>query len=199
MAELKNVIADNISDLRKKAGMTQLELAERINYSDKAISKWERGEGIPDVTVLAHLSDIFGVNLDYFIREDHAADTEVPVSKKKKQKRSIITALSVSLVWLIATILFVTLGIARENIGHSWLSFVFAVPVTAIVILVFNSVWGNRRKNYPIISVLVWSFLIAVFSVFALSGYSPYLWLIFVLGIPAQIIILLWSGLGKKQ
>ena len=50
--QLKQTVANNIAQLRKSKGLTQLELAERLNYSDKAVSKWERGEGLPDVLVL---------------------------------------------------------------------------------------------------------------------------------------------------
>ncbi|MBQ9544978.1 MAG: helix-turn-helix domain-containing protein [Clostridia bacterium] len=196
--DLRTVIASNIATLRKDAGLTQLELAELINYSDKAVSKWERAEGIPDVTVLARLCEIFSVSLDYFIRSDHRAEKNAKVSALKKRDRSLITALSVALVWLVASFVFVVFGVVRASIGNAWLSFVFAVPVTCIVLLVFNSIWGRRGTNFLIISVLIWSFLISVFAVFAVTSYSPYLWLMFVLLVPAQIIVLLWSGLGKK-
>ena len=49
--------------------LTQIELAEKINYSDKAVSKWERGESIPDVSVLLELSKLFGVSIDFLVTE----------------------------------------------------------------------------------------------------------------------------------
>ena len=61
MEELREIIAKNISDLRKKSGLTQIELAEKLNYSDKAVSKWERGDSVPDVGVLKQIADLFGV------------------------------------------------------------------------------------------------------------------------------------------
>ena len=69
MEELKTVIAKNISELRRSAMMTQLDLAERLNYSDKAVSKWERAESVPDISVLKAIADIFGVSVDYLLRE----------------------------------------------------------------------------------------------------------------------------------
>ena len=52
MEDLKQIFAENLSALRKKKGWTQMELAERLHYSDKAVSKWERGESLPDVVIL---------------------------------------------------------------------------------------------------------------------------------------------------
>ena len=71
MVDLKPVIAQNITALRQSHKMTQIELAEKLNYSDKAVSKWERGESIPDVIVLKTIADLFGVSLDYLLEEDH--------------------------------------------------------------------------------------------------------------------------------
>ncbi len=71
MQDLKPIIAKNIAELRKAASMTQIELATRLNYSDKAVSKWERGESIPDVGVLKEIADLFEVRVDYLLTEDH--------------------------------------------------------------------------------------------------------------------------------
>lgn len=57
-----------ITMLRKKLGLTQTELAARLNVSDKAISKWERGAGFPEITQLPALSDVFGVSVDYLMK-----------------------------------------------------------------------------------------------------------------------------------
>ena len=71
MDELKNIIAENLQSLRRDAGMTQAALAEKLNYTDKAVSKWERGESVPDVAVLRDIADLFGVTVDYLLRSDH--------------------------------------------------------------------------------------------------------------------------------
>lgn len=59
-----------IFKLRKEKGLTQRELAELLYLSDKTISKWERGEGCPDISVLSHLSEIFGVNIEKILEGD---------------------------------------------------------------------------------------------------------------------------------
>ena len=61
MEDLREIIAKNIADLRREQNLTQAELAARLNYSDKAVSKWERGESMPDITVLKEIADLFSV------------------------------------------------------------------------------------------------------------------------------------------
>ena len=193
MEELKAVFAANLVQLRRDAGMTQLELAERLHFSDKAVSKWERGESVPDVATLLEIAGIFGVTVDYLCRADHTAETATRREYTKRQQRNhaIIVAMSSVLVWLLATFVFVNIDLIAPGVRFHWLAFVYAVPITAVVVLVFNSVWGNRRWNFSIISLLMWSTLATVY----LTLLSYNLWLIFLLGIPGQIIILLWSRL----
>ena len=195
---LKNIIAQNIAELRRENNMTQLELAEKLNYSDKAISKWERAESIPDVAVLKNIADIFLVSVDYLLEETHKRTIQ-PVARTtvRKRRRSIITWLGVFLVWMIATISFVTLQLAFPAKANAWLNFVWAVPVSAVVWLIMNSIWFNRRRNYLIVSVLMWTVLAAAHITLLVAGVN--VWLIYLLGIPAQIIIVLWSGVKIRQ
>lgn len=192
MEDLKHIIAHNLSELRRSASMTQIDLAERLHYSDKAVSKWERGESIPDVSVLKEIADLFGVTVDYLLTEDHTAPRD-DVPAGRQHRRAVVTLLSVALVWLIATAVFVILGMVLPGMRGEWLAFVYAVPVSAIVLLVFNSLWGRRRRNYSIVSVLVWGLLLSAFLTYP----RGMMWMLFLLGIPAQIIIWLWSRLGK--
>ncbi len=195
MDDLKQIIAANVSELRRLHGMTQLELAERLNYSDKAVSKWERGESIPDVATLKEIADMFSVTVDYLLQAEHTQEKAArrEYTGKQKRNRLLITAISCVLVWLIATFIFVNIDLWTSNLHGHWLTFVYAVPVTAIVLLVFNSIWGKPRWNFAIISVLMWSLLAA----FCLTMLSMNLWLLFLVGVPGQIIILLWAGIRK--
>ncbi len=195
MDDLKKIIGKNIIELRKSQGMTQAELAEKINYSDKAVSKWECGDAVPDITVLKNLADLLGVSVDYLLQESHEEDNLPQFeSKLKKRNKYIITALSACLVWLIATFIFTIINICIPENTFTWLAFIYAVPATAIVLLVFNSIWGNPRFNFVIITILVWTILASIYC--TLLEYN--IWLIFIIGIPAQLIILLWSGLKKN-
>lgn len=203
MEEMKDIIAKNIVELRKFHNLTQLELAEKLNYSDKSISKWERGESIPDVIVLKELADLFGVSLDYIVESEHTVKSEPKVNIKRKfHNHSFITGMSIILVWLIATLAFVITDIitketANETSYH-WFAFIYAIPVSMIVWLVLNSVWFNKRRNFLIISLLMWSGLFALFISF-IPFMSMNIWKIFVVGIPSQVIILLWSKLRSKN
>lgn len=198
MEDLKLIIAKNIAALRQASRMTQLELAEKLNYSDKAISKWERGESIPDVLVLKSIADLFGVTLDYLLEADHA---EKPKPSQESpgylhRNRKVTTTLSVLLVWFVATMAYVVMDLAIPASVFKWIPFAYAVPVSMIVWLVFNSIWFNKRRNYCIISLLMWTGLLSVVLTVAACCFWP--WKLLFLGIPGQIAILLWSRYKKK-
>ncbi len=199
MEEMKLVIAHNIAALRQASRMTQLELAEKLNYSDKAISKWERGESIPDVLVLKTIADLFGVTLDYLLEADHGEKpkptTESPGYLHRNRK--VTTTLSVLLVWFVATVCYVVMDIAIPTSVFKWIPFAWAVPVSFIVWLVFNSIWFNQRANYYIISLLMWSGIASIVLTVAACCFWP--WKLFYLGILGQIAIVLWSRYKKKN
>lgn len=196
MEDLKPVIAKNIVALRKLANLTQAELAQRLNYTDKAVSKWERAESVPDITVLKELAVMFGVTVDYLLESEHPSKMAEP-SKQKRHNQMTITLLSVAFVFLIATLLFVGYHIFKTPFQHSWLLYVFSVPVSSLVVLVLNSIWGRRRwvTNCIILSVLMWSLLLSLYMLFL----SQNLWLLFILGIPTQVILLLWQNLKIRR
>lgn len=211
MAELKQIVAQNLTQLRKEHQLTQIQLAEQIHYSDKAVSKWERGESLPDLVVLKQLADYYNVTLDALVCEEgvhHAsksvADTPAEQAEAESdtpkpyimRNRILIAGMAIVLVWLIATTVFVILDILVPTLEYSPFMFVYAIPLTMIIWLVFNSIWFNRRANYLIISLLVWTTLGTLFVTF----WSHRPWQLFIIGIPAQIIILLWSALrGNKK
>ena len=196
MNNIKSIVAKNIAELRQSKGVTQLELAEKLNYSDKAVSKWERGESMPDISVLVEISELFDVSLDYLIRENHQEETINNSKNKHIYSRGIITSVSILLVWFIAVFIFVVIALATDRLEAGWLSFIYAIPVSAIVWLVLNSIWFNQKSNYFIISLLMWSVLLTLHLTLLQVGIN--IGLIYLLGIPAQIIIILWSVMKKK-
>ncbi len=194
MNDLKRIIAYNIAELRKAVPLTQAELAEKLNYSDKAVSKWERGESIPDVAVLKQIANLFGVSVDYLLEEEHLFEsTQRSVPWQRKKNRVLVTALSCALVFLIATLVFVALALVGD-IPRIWLAYVYCVPICSILLIVFNSLWGSYGWNYFYISILVWSLLTSIYL--TTGDYTN--WLLFIIGIPGQIIILMWSGFKSK-
>ena len=199
--EIRSAIAANITELRKKSGMTQQDLAIALHYTDKAVSKWERAESIPDVVVLKTIADLFCVSVDYLLTKDHGAFVPDPLPYARKKRRHIlITGISILLVWLIATLVFVVVSPLRVATGQIWIVFLYAVPISSIVWLVFNSVWFNRKLNYWIISLLVWSILCTLHLTLVVANVkNPGIWMVYLLGVPGQIIILLWSGIGQTK
>ena len=204
MEDIKSIIAENIVQLRHRDGMTQMELAEKLNYSDKAVSKWERGESVPDISVLKSIADLFGVTVDYLITSGHEDGGDGSINivvdeaalKKKKRSRAMITGMSVLLVWLIASVIFVPIDIATTDAVAHWLAYAYAVPASMLVWLIFNAIWFNRRRNFLIISLMVWTLLAAIHLSVLVGGFN--VWQLYLLGIPGQLIIWLWSVIGKK-
>lgn len=199
MQDIKFTIAKNIQKLRQEKGMTQLELAEKLNYSDKTVSKWERGESLPDIVVLKTIADLFEVTLDYLVEEEHRG---IPVTKEmmdRNYRRNcyIITGTSIFIVALTATLIYVILAMIFPGTTYPWLCYAYAIPAALIVWLVFNSIWFNPRKNFMIVSLLVWSLLLALYLTFSMLGF--YIWPILLVGIPAQIIIWMWSKIKNKK
>ena len=183
MEDLKFITAANIISLRTKAGMTQAQLAELLNYSDKSVSKWERAEAVPDAYVLKHMSEIFGVSVDYLLSSHN--DWE-PISQKQKRRyrSEIIVLISMAGIWTLAFFIFIIGWI----LGHMlWLVFIYAVPISLITRLVFNSVWENGKRNYYIVSTLVASIFVMVYL--TLLRWNP--WQLLLLIIPAELIVFL--------
>ena len=193
---LKKTVAANLVALRKKNGMTQLELAEALNYTDKAVSKWERAESLPDVVILKRIADLFGVTVDYLLSDEHPAElADAPLPPAHRfRNHSVITGISVALVWFIATLIFSTGGtVLGGKPANFWLVYLYAVPISCIVWLIFNTLWFNRKRNYLIISLLMWSILAAVQISFLVVAGRASVWMIYLLGIPGQLIIFMWS------
>ena len=191
MDDFKKVVADNIIKLRTSMNLTQAQLGEKLNYSDKSISKWERGESTPDVFVLKQLADLAGVTVDYIITP-HDPEEEIRTEKKSRRySRRFITLTVLAGIWTLAVLVFVVLWIA--GIFH-WLIFIYAIPVSLITLLVLNSVWGDRTWNLYIVSGLVWGIITSIY----LSALEYNWWQLFLLGIPAQIIIIFAFSIKNK-
>lgn len=205
--KLKHQLGANIAAYRKRYGMTQVGLADKLNYSDKAVSKWERGESMPDVLTLVQLADLFDITVNDLLADPNALpantgavqkamERAVEKTLKRKANKNIILMLCSVLVWFVALFLFVV--ISSLDIPKSWMAFVYAVPANAIVALSLCSAWGEFRWNKFLISVLTWSGLISIhISLLVFLGIDK--WKIYLLGIPGQIAIFLWFRMFYKK
>ena len=173
MVDLKSVIAENLYELRCAAGLTQLSFAEKLNYSDKAVSKWERAESVPDIYTLKMIADMYGVTVDYLLTRDHPVDKRPDkVGKRSRRIRVNVSLISVVGVWLVATLYFaMQLMLFNHVVLPAWMAFIYAIPVSSIVAIVFNSIWGRRKFNFIYISTLViFSFSIISATISAVSS-----------------------------
>ena len=203
---LKKTLGKNIGTYRKRQGLTQAALAEKLNYSDKAVSKWERGESMPDVLTLMQLAELFGITVDDLLKDPNrlpeqtgavVGKMEKAVEKhlKRKADKRIILGLSSLLVWFVALLLFVV--ISSLGIEKSWLAFIYAVPADAIVMLSLRSAWRDFRWNKTLVSVIMWGSILSLYLSLILFG-GPNIWKLFLLGIPGQMAIFLWFRMFRK-
>ena len=184
MENINEIVAENIVLLRKKAGLTQAQLAERINYSDKAVSKWERGEAVPDIVVLKKMADLFNVSLDFMVTKP--SPNKIRLTRRISLSKAIITWLSVILVWFLATIVFVCLMLSGAP--KAWLSFVVALPIGVLVAFILTAIWGKRWAKFALLSVFIWIMLATIY----VCANNANLWLLFLIGIPLQAAVCLW-------
>lgn len=197
---LKARIGSNISAYRKRGGLTQAGLAEKLNYTDKAVSKWERGESIPDVLTLMQLAELFEIEVGELLADPNELPGDpgklekamTQVSEKalrRKANKSIIQRLCSILVWFVATLVFVI--VSSLDIPKSWITFFYAVPANAIVLLSLRSAWHDFRWNRGLISVIMWGSILSIYMTL-LVFFGLNIWKLFLLGIPGQAAIILW-------
>ena len=205
--KIKAQIGTNIATYRKQTGLTQAGLAEKLNYSDKAVSKWERGESIPDILTLMQLAELFGITVEDLLADPNAlpgnptpleqAMTQVSEKAlKRKANKNVIQALSSTLVWFIALLIFVV--ISSFDLPYSWVAFLYAIPCNAIVLLSLRSAWRDFRWNRWLISLIFWGFLLAIYASL-LVFLKFHMWKLFLLGIPGEIATSLWFRLFRPS
>ena len=183
---IRAVLAEKLTAYRKRAGLTQAELAEKLNYSDKSISKWERGDGMPDLLVLCRLADLYDVPLDAFLREGALVRSQA----EQKTRHIIITLISIGLAFFVAAIGFFVCYLAGVRVR--WLAFVYAVPVSMILLVVFSHKWSNLLWQALSVSGLVWTLCGAVYVSFvAIAGMKHVAMLFLCAGI-FQVLVILW-------
>jgi transcriptional regulator with XRE-family HTH domain len=197
MEDLKDIIATNLIRLRQEAGLTQLQLAEMLNYSDKAVSKWERGESVPDIRVLVQLAAIYHIKVDDIVSQPQEKVVKPKLNLGKK--RILITLLSVGLVWFIATGLFAILFFISSVEKYAYLVFVVAPFVSSIVLMVFSAMWGRRLTNAIACSLILWT-LVVMLHIFLLVFTNMHrLYLFYIVAVPFQILIIFWFILRKVK
>lgn len=190
------IVSENLTKLRKAKGITQVQLAQEFNFSDKTISKWESGESLPNIDTLHKLCDFYGITLNDLVDENYEVCDEAQRKKHNTvlaTNKILISLLGVTLVWIIATITYIYMDLYAGT--NFWMAFVWAVPISFLIGIIFNSIWGSRTIGFIFISAFVWTLITA----FYLQLLPFNLWTVFILGVPSQIAIILWSGLKRTK
>lgn len=198
MEDIKDVIARNLVNLRMQAGLTQLQLAEKLNYSDKAVSKWERGESIPDLRVLVQIADLYNVTLDQLVgrkKEEKPLKPKMNIGKK----RGLITTLSVVLVWFVCSCIYMILGLIPIVENYKSFAFIGAPLASCIVLCVFAALWGKRWMKAAATSGIVWSTILLAHFVLSVCGIADKMYLFYVAAGVFQVLIILWFVLRKVK
>ena len=204
--KLKAILGSNIAAYRKRQGLTQAGLAEKLNYSDKAVSKWERGESMPDVLTLVQLAELFGISVNDLLTDLNQLPEEtgavvqkmekaVEKTLKRKADKQSILGLSSLLVWSVALLLFVI--VSSLGIPKSWMAFIYAIPANGVVLLCLLSAWRDFRWNKILVSTIVWGALLSLY-ISLLIFVKVNIWKIFLLGIPGQLAVFFWFRLFRK-
>lgn len=183
--EIKINFAKNLIYYRKKLGLTQLQLANKLNYSDKAISKWENGDTLPDIVVFSCIADFFKISVNDLIKKPTVDEDKTIVSTKS---RALIIILACGLVWLACTLVFFALFMFT-NLDRIWLTFILAIPATFIVLVVFSSLWYKEIFQCISTSGLIWSSALSISLCFFRYSSS---WFIYIVAGLLQILFILW-------
>lgn len=135
------ILADKIIRLRKKNGWTQEELAERLNVSRQAVSKWEGAQTIPDLEKIIQLGDLFGVTTDYLLKDNieneefanNILNSRVNRISYERIKETIVLA-----YWLLVTVIYFICSFTTNAWKISWLIFVVGGILFTILMTICN-------------------------------------------------------------
>jgi len=194
MENLNKIVSQNLVSLRVKSGFTQLQVAEKINYSDKSISKWERGEAIPDVSVLMQLAEMYGVTLNDIVKDYGKKEIKPRAKRIKLSQHTLITIIAFSCVWFLATVGFAVIyGFYNYIADKAYLSFIVAIPVSLMVVMAFSFCWYPYYISAIFSSAFLWTTILAITQCIQVTN----IWLLYIIVIPLQLIILLGFALQK--
>ena len=194
--KLRRNLANNLIHYRKESNLTQLQLAEKLNYSDKAISKWERAESVPDIYILNTLAELYSCSVDDLLSE------RIKVKRSFYKNRFIISLMAVALVWLVAIIVYMVWKMIGESMNLTnvpyWITWLYALMFSFIVAVVFSKIWGKRWHRFIFISGIIWSTGLVLFIHFLLLS-LPVPWLVWCVCAAVEVLTFLWYSLIRKK
>lgn len=190
--ELKQTIANNLIKFRKLNNLTQAELADRLNYSDKAISKWERAESMPDVVTLANIAELYNITLND-LTTDKEPENGGKIKDIKKFTHIFVPLLSIGIAILVAVLIFISLTIVGPKDKYQyWMVFIYIIPIVGIIATVFTCLWYNDIFRGIAVTIILWGITLSVFL--TLLQFTPLkdIWMIFIAAGVFQVMVILW-------
>jgi len=188
MEEMETIVSENLASLRKAKHLTQQELAEKIGYSDKSISKWELGKAIPTVDILKEFADFYGVTVDFLITPQSPEERNKALQGNQKldNNRIIVTAMVATFVWFTAACIYASSVL--NGLGDWWIAFVWALPASIFTTgALIRWFWGRTNHFVLCVSLFIWTLLTALFLQFYFYAPQENLWYIYLVGIPLQV------------
>lgn len=200
MKDIKSIVSANLALLRKQKGITQAEIAEKLNYSDKAISRWEKGDTLPDLNVLYEICQFYGVTMNDLTSEECVAPPQDETKKHQKMYRVWMCCLAASAVWLFATIWFIYNIVVDEN-EVLWIAFLWALPFSCGIVMLIGGRSFNWIVHFVLGSVTVWSTLLAtIFHILHFTDMgSKAIWFLLIIGVPLQAMLFLFQRVWKTR
>jgi transcriptional regulator with XRE-family HTH domain len=199
MKELNEIVAENLTALRKSRHLTQQELAEQIGYSDKSLSKWELAKAVPTVDILKRFADFYGVTVDSLITENGVEAKAVsPKDQQNRSNQIVITSMAATFILFVAVVIFANALVTGQGASQAWIAFIWAIPLAAMVCSVLSRLfWGRgNTTTVTLSSIGVWTLCLAFFLHFLLIiEPSQNLWFVFLVGAPVQVMIILFAQL----
>lgn len=192
MKDIKEIIANNLIELRKKNNLTQNDLAKKLKYSDNTISRWEHAEITPSIETLQKISELYNINIEDLLKEN------ITENIKENDKNVFVNRLasslfSISAVWLVAILVYIYAN-TFLHVSY-WMAFVWAVPISCLVLLSFARYWKSKVYAFVVCTVFIWTFILSLYLQFI--SYNVYL--IFIVGIPIQAALSVLTFVKKTN
>ncbi len=198
---LRKIVAANLSALRKEKGLTQIQLAQLFSYSDKAVSKWERGDTLPDLETLKALADYYGVTLDYLVSNDDKTQKEEYIKPRKAPVNKVAIGIIFSMIApLLCVALYIALQLSLQY--NYWMAFLWWIPIDALILFIFAWLWWGKKVRSLFGIVLSWTTVVFTYLELGLdlpNGMGWQIWEIIFLAIPLTIAFMLWARVREEK
>ena len=186
---IKEIISRNIVNLRKEKGLTQIELADALHYSNKAISKWEKGDSLPDAETLYEIAKFFNVSIEFlFTNHDEVILNKEQANKIRKKEiifyTSLVTIVGLLVYSFIALIFSIIPQLSKNNV----ITILLLDGAGVIAIILIIQICLKVKKYITLLlSLLIWNLTIGLSLLFWEYSINY----IYVIAILLQIIVII--------